>query len=105
MLKTAAWNETIQLALQALLANKMRALLTMLGVVIGSASLVLVVTVSLAAKRYIISEIEAVGSNLVQAEMINAGFSGNVALTDQLTPGDLESRRRYSASEGRSWHE
>ena len=90
MLKTAAWNETIQLALQALLANKMRALLTMLGVVIGSASLVLVVTVSLAAKRYIISEIEAVGSNLVQAEMINAGFSGNVALTDQLTPGDLE---------------
>jgi putative ABC transport system permease protein len=91
MLKTAAWNETIQLALQALLANKMRAILTMLGVVIGSASIVLVVTVSLAAKRYIISEIEAVGSNLVQAEMINPGFSGNVALTDQLTPGDLES--------------
>jgi putative ABC transport system permease protein len=87
---SAFWNETIQLALQALRANKVRAVLTMLGVIIGSACIVLVVTVSLAGKRYIISEIEGVGSNLVLAEMINPGTSESLVLADQITPGDLQ---------------
>lgn len=91
MRNTAAfWHENVQLALQALRANKVRAVLTMLGVIIGSACIVLVVTISLAGKRYIISEIEGVGSNLVLAEMINAGTSENVVLSDQITPGDLQ---------------
>jgi putative ABC transport system permease protein len=57
------WTETWSLALQALRANKVRAILTMLGVIIGSACIVLVVTVALAGKRYIIEQIEGVGSN------------------------------------------
>ncbi|HTS12839.1 MAG TPA: ABC transporter permease [Candidatus Limnocylindrales bacterium] len=87
---SAFWNETLQLALQALRANKVRAMLTMLGVIIGSACIVLVVTVGLAGKRYIISEIEGVGSNLVLAEALNPGGSQSVALSDQITPGDLQ---------------
>lgn len=87
---SAFWNETLQLAMQALRANKVRALLTMLGVIIGSACIVLVVTVSLAGKRYIISEIEGVGSNLVVAEVINPGESQTVLLGDQITPADLQ---------------
>ena len=76
--------------MQALRANKVRAMLTMLGVIIGSACIVLVVTVALTGKRYIISEIEGVGSNLVLAEMINPGGAENLALSDQITPADLE---------------
>lgn len=91
MRKTSVfWNETMHLALQALSANKVRAILTMLGVIIGSASIILVVTVSLTGKRYVISEIEGVGSNLVVAEMINPGTSETLALADQITPGDLQ---------------
>jgi len=37
----------------------------MLGVIIGSGCIVLVVTVALVGKRYIITQIEGVGSNLV----------------------------------------
>src|SRR5579864_433949 len=87
---SAFWHENVQLALQALRASKVRAVLTMLGVIIGSACIVLVVTISLAGRRYIISEIEGVGSNLVLAEMINPGTSQNVVLSDQITPGDLQ---------------
>ena len=47
------WNETSNLAIEALRANKLRATLTMLGVIIGSACIVLVVTVALTGKRYI----------------------------------------------------
>ncbi|MGD0402188.1 MAG: ABC transporter permease [Candidatus Acidiferrales bacterium] len=81
------WRETWQLALQALRANKVRAMLTMLGVIIGSACIVLVVTVALAGKRYIVGEIEGVGANLIHASVIH---SGPVTLADEITPADLE---------------
>ncbi len=84
------WRETWSLALQALGANKVRATLTMLGVIIGSGCIVLVVTVALAGKRYIISEIEGVGSNLIIAESINPGVSRPLMLADEITPADLE---------------
>ncbi len=81
------WRETWQLALQALRANKVRAMLTMLGVIIGSACIVLVVTVALSGKRYIIGQIEGVGANLVHASVIH---SGAVTVADEVTPADLE---------------
>ena len=43
----------------------------MLGVIIGSACIVLVVTVALAGKRYIVGQIEGVGANLIYAELIH----------------------------------
>ena len=58
------------MAVDALRANKVRATLTSIGVIIGSASIVLVVTVALTSRKYVISQIEAVGSNLVWAEMV-----------------------------------
>lgn len=87
------WGETWSLALQALRANKVRAMLTMLGVIIGSGCIVLVVTVALAGKRYIISVIEGVGSNLVLAEVNNRGEARPLMLADEITPADLEAVR------------
>src|SRR6202451_3344532 len=75
--------ETWSLALQALRANKVRAMLTMLGVIIGSACIVLVVTVALSGKRYIIGQIEGVGANLVHASVIHSG--GAVTVADEVT--------------------
>ena len=71
--------ETWGLAMEALRANKLRAMLTMLGVIIGSACIVLVVTVALAGKRYIISQIEAVGANLVYGEVIRPAVRSRLA--------------------------
>lgn len=81
--------ETWSLALQALRANKVRAMLTMLGVIIGSACIVLVVTVALTAKRYIVGQIEGVGSNLILAEAVSRGADQPETLGDQIDPGDL----------------
>lgn len=87
---SAFWGETWKLAMQALRANKMRATLTMLGVVIGSASIVLVVTIALTGKRYALGQIEGVGANLVYANVINSGEPGGTNLADQITPADLD---------------
>ena len=81
--------ETWLLAFEALRANKVRALLTMLGVVIGSGCIVLVVTIGLAGRRYIIGQIESVGANLVYATVIRAGVSRPITLDDQISPADL----------------
>ncbi len=80
--------ETWRVAFDALRANKLRAFLTMLGVVIGSACIVLVITISLTSSHYIIGQIEGVGANLVYGNLV-----GNVettqALSDQITLADL----------------
>jgi putative ABC transport system permease protein len=79
--------ETFSVAIDALRANKVRAMLTSLGVIIGSASIVLVVTVALTSQKYVISQIEAVGSNLLWAELVRssdkpAPLSYEMTLTD-----------------------
>lgn len=85
--------ETFQTALDALRANKFKAFLTMLGVVIGSACLVLVVTVGLTGKRYILQQIEGVGANLVYASHISPGPTQPRPIADELGLGDLRAIR------------
>lgn len=94
MSRISTWREALRLALQALKAYKLRAMLSVLAVSLGSASIILVVTFSLATRRYVISEIEAVGSNLVQAEMLDAGASQNLTFADEITPEDLRAVQR-----------
>ena len=81
-------SETWKLAWDALRNNKVRAILTMLGVIIGSACIVLVVTVALAGKKYIIGQIEGVGANLVYAQ--STGAPSSRLPSDEISPADLE---------------
>jgi putative ABC transport system permease protein len=81
--------ETMSVAVDALRANKLRAILTSIGVIIGSASIVLVVTVALTSRKFVISQIEAVGSNLVWAEMIKIPDKAQ-PLSYELTVADME---------------
>lgn len=92
--KPAFWAEIWNLAVQALLANKLRSILTMLGVIIGSASIVMVVTIALAGQRYVIAQIEGVGANLVYANVVTTGEGESQALEDQITTADLAAVKR-----------
>jgi putative ABC transport system permease protein len=84
--------ESFRLALQSLAADKVKTALTMLGVVIGSAAIVLVVTIASTGKLYIVSQIEGIGANLAYATLDrNDAFS---VIEDELTPGDLEATRQ-----------
>lgn len=82
------FRETISVAIDALRANKLRAVLTSIGVIIGSASIVLVVTVALTSRKYVISQIEAVGSNLIWAEMVRTPDKTQ-PLSHELTVADM----------------
>ncbi len=52
---------------ESLKANRVRTLLTALGLVIGNASVILVVTISLTSTEFILDQIKGIGSNVVWA--------------------------------------
>ncbi|MGB8769523.1 MAG: ABC transporter permease [Candidatus Korobacteraceae bacterium] len=71
-------------------ADKVRVTMTALGMVIGTFSLVLVVTIALTGKEYILNEIRNIGTNLIWAEYagpLNGGTSTGTA--DYLTVNDM----------------
>ena len=86
------WEESVRFALWALAGDKLKASLTMLGVVIGSAAIVLVVTISSAGKVYMISQIEGIGADLAYATLDRNGVAS--VLDDELTPDDLAAVRQ-----------
>lgn len=57
--------ENIQLAFAGLLANKMRALLTMLGIIIGIASVIAIMTVGDSISNSVTSSMESMGANQI----------------------------------------
>jgi putative ABC transport system permease protein len=87
-------NETWQIAIDALRGNRFRTFLTMLGIVIGSGCLVLVVTIGLTGNRYIMRQIEGIGSNIVYASLVAPGPSIAKPLADEITSPDMEALRQ-----------
>ncbi|MDE3153572.1 MAG: ABC transporter permease [Acidobacteriota bacterium] len=86
MIRAESW----RVAIEALRLNKVRALLATLGVIIGTACIILVVTVALTGKHYILAQIEAVGANIVFADHVSESAEQAMTLSDQMTLGDLQ---------------
>ena len=65
--------ESLNMSLHAILSNKMRSLLTMLGIIIGIASVVSVVALGNASQAKIMAQINAMGTNTIDI-MPGTGF-------------------------------
>ncbi len=57
--------ETIKLSFTAILANRLRSFLTILGIVIGVTSVILLISLVSGLKSYITTQIQGLGSNLI----------------------------------------
>jgi putative ABC transport system permease protein len=85
--------EAMRSSLAALRANKVRSFLTALGLVIGNASVILVVTISLTSRDYILSAIQRVGSNLIYANYEAGNNSASIADADYIKTADVDAIR------------
>ena len=87
-------SEIMGLALDSFKSAKVRFALTALGMVIGTASLILVVTIGLTGKQYIMNQIQAIGANMVYA-YYEGGGSASISTSQQdlLTVDDLKAVR------------
>ncbi len=89
--------EAFRFSFQALRANPVRSLLTGLGMVIGTASVILVVTISLTSRDYILEQVEGVGSNIIFAYYSSAGPSEAVSDADYVKLADVDVIRQELA--------
>ena len=85
--------EAVRFSLHALHANRLRTFLTALGLIIGNASVILVVTISLASKDLILDQIRGIGSNLVIASYDTGGENNAKVQSDFITTTDLNALR------------
>jgi putative ABC transport system permease protein len=73
---TMLFSEILSIAVDSFRTAKTRFLLTALGMVIGTASLIIVVTIGLTGKQYVMNQIQAIGANLIYA-YYEAGSNGS----------------------------
>ena len=94
-----AIGEVVAFAYDTFCSNKVRFMLTALGMVIGTASLILVVTVGLTARQYVFNLIQGIGANLIWVEY-KGGGQGRISNStpDPLTVGDVEAVRQSVSS-------
>ena len=86
--------ESLRFSLQALRANNIRTILTALGLVIGNASVILVVTLSTTAREFVLDQIRAIGSNMIYAQY-EAGNNANAQVNaDFVKLADVEAIRQ-----------
>ncbi|HVW83677.1 MAG TPA: ABC transporter permease [Bryobacteraceae bacterium] len=91
--------EAFSFSLQALRQNPVRSFLTGLGMVIGTASVILVVTISLTSQKYILEQIEGVGSNMIFASYeVGTQQSSAEINADFIKTGDVQAVRDQLAS-------
>src|ERR1041384_5849419 len=85
--------EVLSFAYETFSSNKVRFALTALGMVIGTASLILVTTISLTGKQYLLNQIQSIGSNWIYAEYQSGSQRINNGVSDPLTIDDLTAIR------------
>jgi putative ABC transport system permease protein len=90
--------EALSFSFQALRQNPVRSMLTGLGMTIGTASVILVVTISLTSQSYILEQIEGVGSNMIFASYeVGSQQSSSEVNADFVKMSDIQAMREQLA--------
>jgi putative ABC transport system permease protein len=71
------WRNILGLAIESLNSARIPFLLTAFGMVIGTASVILVVTIGLTGRRFILEQIQKIGTNEVELEYVGAGTAAS----------------------------
>ncbi|MFC4768007.1 ABC transporter permease [Effusibacillus consociatus] len=84
--------ESIRVSLQSLVANKLRSTLTMLGIIIGISSVIVMVSIGQGATSYVTNQIQGLGSNLLivqPGQASSGGVSMGVGSSNTLKISDV----------------
>jgi putative ABC transport system permease protein len=91
---TIVFSEMLSFAYDTFCSNKLRFALTGLGMIIGTASLILVVTIGMTGKQYVLNLIQSIGANEVLAEYEGGGQPITNSAPDLLTLDDMSAAMR-----------
>ena len=88
--------EYIKMAVQNIRANKGRSFLTMLGIIIGIASVIAIVSIGEGTKNQMNSEIDGIGGGQIYISISNDAMTEG----EWITPDDVQEVRQLDAVEG-----
>lgn len=88
---TMMFSEVVRLAVDSFRASKTRFMLTMLGMIIGSASIILVATLGSTGKQYALDQLTSIGPNKIELQYGGGTVSGpdNTSTPDYMTLDDM----------------
>jgi putative ABC transport system permease protein len=90
-------NEILSFAYDAFSSNKLQFTLTSLAMAVGTASVILVVTIGLTGKQYILRQIQAIGANMIYADY-EGGAQRIDSTPDPMTAEDVQAIREQVPS-------
>jgi putative ABC transport system permease protein len=90
------FGESVKIAFQALVANKLRAFLTMLGIIIGVGSVVAMMSIGYGAQESVLQSVQDIGSNLI---IIVPGNQEEQGRGPEAMMGEDESRESLKISD------
>jgi putative ABC transport system permease protein len=94
---TIGLSETLNFAYDAFCSNKLQFTLTSLAMAVGTASVILVATIGLTGKQYILRQLQAIGTNMIYADY--QGGSNRIDSTpDPMTIDDVRAVREQVTS-------
>ena len=76
--------QSFLLAIKSLLTSKMRALLTMLGIIIGVAAVIVIISLGDGMQKFLSDQFDSLGANLIQVHVWDSGASRSVDPDDML---------------------
>ncbi len=89
--------QALRLALKSLAASKLRALLTMLGIIIGVASVILLVSIMQGMSRNMLQEFTKMGTNRISAEVWDWGPSTRGVGVEEMTEIYVNNKEVFSS--------
>src|SRR5512135_1856736 len=99
------YRENLGMAFETLLAHKFRSFLTILGIVVGILTVIVIASVLAGMRKSVVSQIEDLGTNNIYAFHLNLGVGGGVGrrpreemLRKPLTLNDAQAIREQCPS-------
>lgn len=86
--------ESLRVALEALAANKLRSVLTMIGIIIGVGSVIAIIAIGRGTQAAVVGEFEGLGTGLVQLMPGGGGIQDPNERVEPFTEQDLRNIRR-----------
>lgn len=87
----------IKLAFKGIVSNKVRTILTMLGIIIGVSSVIVLVSVAQGATENVTSSIESLGSNILNVNISGRGLDTSITYDESLDMNDLKGVSKVSS--------
>jgi putative ABC transport system permease protein len=94
---TIGLNEILNFAYDAFCSNKLQFILTALAMAVGTASVILVATIGLTGKQYILRQLQSIGTNMIYADY-QGGAQRIDSTPDPMTVEDVQAVREQVSS-------